>query len=172
VLAADMGKKRLAVIGVKNEIQHDEWDNQLIGYGISQLLLQRLFDTGHFVPVENNPEIIKEINRLISMQWQGQAKFYDHEDVHRIAQEIGSEAVAYAKIKKLDKKRKRGFFGPFSAAKTNVVVEVEVYLKEMDTPIKISNGIGESATKSTGIVFQIRDDKIYFDQTSVGRATD
>jgi len=170
--AGEMGKKRLAVIGVKNEIHRDEWDNQLIGYGISQLLLQRLFDTGHYCAIEQRPEIIKEINRLIDAHWKGPAAIYDHKDAQRIANEIGSEAVAYAKVVNFSKKRSRGFLGPFSASKTTVNVQVEVYLKEMSAPVRVSKGNGEAITKSTGVLFRIRDGKIYFDQTAVGRATD
>lgn len=168
--AVDTVKKRLTVIGVRNEIDRSEWNNQLIGYGLSNLLLQRLFDLGHYVAIEDNPEIVDKIQHLIKSQWQRQASFYSPGDADRIAMDLGSEVVAYAKVIKFSTKRRRGFAGPFSGAKTKVIVELEVSLKEQGKPVMVARGKGEASTKSVGVFFEIRKDVVYFDKTTVGKA--
>ena len=164
------GPKRLTVIGVKNEIQHPDWDNQLIAYGISHILLQKLFEKGGYAPVEDNPEIIAEINRLIALQWEKNT-LPTPEDADRAAARFYCEAVAYARLTDFFTTRKRGFAGPFSRAVTKITVELEVYVKETGKPVRVSTGTGTAETRSSGVFFQIRKDRIYFDETAVGQAT-
>ncbi len=163
--------KKLVVIGVKNDVDRPELNNQLIGYGISSLLLQKLFDTGRYVPIENNPEIIEAINEMIQRQWAGKEQFYGPDDARRISKDLRSDAVAYAKIIKCATSRSKGMFGPFSKARTMVTVEIEIFLQEKDEEIKVARGEGEAATNSSSMFYAVRDDKIYFDQTALGQAT-
>ncbi len=165
-------RKRIAVIGFANETNNPEWDNHLIGYGLSQLYLQKLFDTGKYVPIEDNPEIISEIDRLINNQWKADTGFYHENDAEKIAEVINADTVAYGKVVKFDVSRSKSFLGPFSSSKSKVSVEVEVHLKDRNSPARISRGTGTASTKSRGVFFQIRDDKIYFDKTAVGRAAE
>jgi len=153
--------KRLAVIGVKNEVNEPEWDNQLIGYGLSHLLLQELFNAGGYIPVEDNPEIIKEIDRLIASLWKNRS-FYNETDAEQIANQLNCQTVAYAKVTDFSVKRKRGFAGPFSKASVIVGVEIEVHLKESGQPVKISKGKGEASTKSTGLFFSDKGQQYLF----------
>lgn len=168
--AEESDLKRLVVIGVRNEINKPEWDNQLIGYGLSNLLLQKLFDTGRYIAIEDNPEILDQIDTLIRTQWQGQASYYSAKDADRIGADLGGDAVAYAKVTKFSTRRKRGFAGPFSGANTRVIVELEISLKEKGLPVKVARGKGDASTKSMGTFFIIREDKVYFDETTVGKA--
>ena len=167
--AADT-KKKLAVIGVRNEIDRPEWNNQLIGYGLSNLLLQKLFDSGRFVAIEDNPEILAKIDSLVKTQWQGDASYYSPDEADQLAKDLGSDVVAYAKVVKFSTNRMRGFAGPMAGAKTNVVVKIEVSLKELGEPVRKATGEGKGATKSMGTFFTIREDHVYFDQTTVGKA--
>jgi len=163
-------KKRLVVIGVKNEIREKEWNDQLIGYGLSHLLLQKLFDTGRYAPVEDNPEIVAAVQKMIQNQWQGDEPLYRAEDAGRIAGQLSCDAVAYARAVCFATRRVRGLAGPFSGAKTTVEIEIEVYVKEKDKPVVSAMGKGEACTRSLGVFFQIREDKVYFDETTVGKA--
>ncbi|MFZ5569599.1 MAG: hypothetical protein ACOZF0_04305 [Thermodesulfobacteriota bacterium] len=163
--------KSLVVIGVKNEVDRPELENQLIGHGISSLLLQKLFDTGGYVPIENNPEIIAAINGMIQRQWAGKDQFHTPADAARISEELHSDAVAYAKIIHCGISRSKGMIGIFSKARTMVRIEIEIYLQEKNAEIKTARGEGEAATDSSALFYDIRDNKIYFDQTSLGRAT-
>lgn len=164
-------EKRLVVIGVKNEIGRKEWNDQLIGYGLSHMLLQGLFDTGHYVPVEDNPEVLLESQRLIKTQWGDHSGFYTPGQADGLSESLECDAVAYARAVKFTKKRKRSFAGPFSSAATRITVEMEVYLKERDKPVMVAKGKGSALTKSRGFLFEIRKDQVYFDKTAVGQAS-
>ena len=163
-------KKRLIIIGVRNETDRPEWDNQLIGYGLSNLLSQKLFDTGLYIALEDNPEITEKIENLIRTQWQRESSYYNSEDADLLASDLGSDVTAFAKVTKFSTHRKRGFAGPLSGADTKVIVELEVSLKEKNKPIQVGKGKGEASTRSMGAFFQIREDKVYFDETTVGKA--
>lgn len=170
IAAAETKKKRLVVIGVRNEIDRPEWNEQLIGYGLSNLLLQKLFDSGQYTAIEDNPEILDTIQNLTKTQWQRETSFYSPDDADRLARELGSDVVAYAKVVKFSTRRTRGFAGPMAGAKTNVIVEVEVSLKQHGKSVRVAKGKGKAATRSMGAFFSIREDQVHFDKTTVGKA--
>lgn len=162
----------LTVIGVKNGIKDPRWDNQLIGTGISMLVLQALYETGRFRPVEDRPEVLSEVDRLVKLQWAGENPPYQEADAEKLAGELATDAVAWARTIKFSTKRRRGGIGGLlGSAKTTVTVEVEVFVKEKGKPAVSAKGSGEACTDSLGVFFQIRKDQVYFDQTTVGKAT-
>lgn len=163
---------RLVVIGVQNEVSRPEWDDQLIGYGLAQLLSQQLYDTGRYTPIEDNPEVLGEIKRLIASQWSGEAKGYSASDADALAEKFGSDVTAYATIKKVATERNRASLGPFSSAETEVTIEMEVALKKKGEPQVSARGEGRSATKSKSMMFKVRDNKLQLDETAVGKAAD
>ncbi len=162
--------RTLAVIGVKNDIKKKEWNDHLIGYGLSHLLLQKLHDTGQYAPVEDNPEILDAVEKMIRTQWEGGSGIYSEQDAEKIARDLDCDAVAYARAAKFSTRRRRGFAGPFSGAKTTVVIDIEVFLKEKGKKLRKAKGRGKASTKSMGVFFQVREDRIYFDETTVGKA--
>jgi hypothetical protein len=162
--------KKLAVIGICNEIDDPRWDNQLIGQGLADLLFQGLCDTGQYIGVEQNPRVIDEILRLRALQWDRKSPFYQPADAERISRKVRADAVAYAKVKDFSLARQRFSIGPFGGGKTKVTVLVEVYLKEAGGVLKRAQGKGEASTKQMGSFFQLREDKVYFDETTVGQA--
>ncbi len=164
--------KKLVVIGVKSDVDLPELKDQLIGYGISSLLLQKLFDTGKYAPIESNPEIIEAINGLIKRQWMGGEKMYTPVEADQAAAQLRSDAVAYAKITKCEVSQSKSMLGPFSKARSKVIMEVEVYVKEKDAEVRSAAGEGDAATSSAALLYKMRDDKIYFDQTALGQATE
>lgn len=162
----------LTVIGVKNEIKDPQWENQLIGTGISSLVLQALYETGRYRPIEDNPEILSEVDRMVALQWAGESPPVEEADAERLAGELKTDAVAWARTIRFSTSRRRGGIGGvFSGAKTTVTVDVEVFLKEKGRPQVSARGRGKSSTNSMGVFFQIRKDQVYFDQTTVGKAT-
>ncbi|MBF0225155.1 MAG: hypothetical protein HQK76_06840 [Desulfobacterales bacterium] len=169
-LEEKLSKKRLAVIGVNNTINNPEWESQLIGYGLSHLLLQQLFNLGNFIPIEDNPIIVEKINKLISLQWNGEKSLYNEKEADTIAKDIGSDVVAYARVIDFKTTQSKTFLGPFSVASTKVEVDIEIFIKEQGHQVIYSKGKGKAETRSKGAFFEIRQDKIYFDKTAVGKA--
>lgn len=165
-LGASAELLRLAVVGVSNETGETEFGQLLIAQGIAQLVAQELYDTGRYVPVEDSPEITARVDELLE-----RALLSPDESVGSRQVELGADAVATAKIKRFSKSRMRSFMGPFSSAKVDIEIEVEVSVQEADHAPVVGTGKGKGATKSRGVLFQVREDKVHFDQTSVGMAT-
>lgn len=162
---------RLAVVGVANRTAEGEFSNLLIAQGIAQLVAQELYDVGGYLPVEDNPEITGRINELLAVSAQSAGDEAAGDRALEAGPGLGCEAVATVKIVKFTKSRSRGGIGPFSTAKVEIGVEVEVTLKDGDRPVVSARGRGTGVTKSQAVLFQVRKDKVNFDQTSAGQAT-
>lgn len=162
---------RLAVVGVANKTGEGEFSNLLIAQGIAQLVAQELYDAGGYVPVEDNPEITGRINELLALSAQAGSGEGESDKALNSGKGLGCEAVATVKIVKFSKSRSKSGIGPFSAAKVEIAVEVEVSLKVGDKPVVSAQGRGTGVTKSQSFLFQVRKDKVNFDQTSAGQAT-
>jgi hypothetical protein len=158
---------RLAVVGVSNATEEPEFGKLLIAQGIAHLVAQELYDTGRYVPVEDNAEISGRIDELVARA--ALSSEAATESVDRA--ELGCDAVATARIVSFDKSRFRGFAGPFSSGKVDVGITVEVSVREGENPPLKGQGSGSGTTKARGVLFQIREDQVHFDQTSVGQAT-
>lgn len=161
--------KRIAVIGATSQIKGTEWENHLIAHGISNILSQALCDTGNFVLVESNSEVQEKLQQMIDSHWT-ERKAYSEQEADSIAKDLGCDAVAYAKVKSFSTNRAR-LVGPFAGATTTVVVEVEVNLKPCGKSTWQSVGVGKAKTNTVGMLFQVNQGKIYFDDTNVGKAT-
>ncbi len=159
--------QRLKVSEVINQTHDKTFNDLLITQGIANLVAQELFDTGRFVPVEDNEEISQKIQELVSLQDAASSVVQVDDQVELAAY----DAVASVTIKSFKKSRVRSFLGPFSKAEVNIAVEVEVSVQEEGGLLQSAVGKGASKTKSVGVLFQVREGKIHFDQTSAGQAT-
>jgi len=162
---------RLAVVGVANKTGEGEFSNLLIAQGIAQVVAQELYDAGGFLPVEDNPEITGRINELLALSAQVGSGEAESEKALSSGKVPGCEALATVKIVKFSKSRSRGGIGPFSSAKVEIAVEVEVSLKDGEKPVVSAQGKGTGITKSQSVLFEVRKDKVNFDQTTAGQAT-
>ena len=158
---------RLAIVSVSNETDEPEFNNLLIAQGIASLVAQEFYDTGRFVPVEDNPEITRRIAELMTLSSSGKPAM----DYAAVRKQLGCEAVAYARVKRFSKSRIRSFMGPVSGSNVNIEMDVEVTLQEGQRTALTSIGSSTATTKARGILFEVRNDKIHFDKTSVGLAT-
>ena len=163
---------RMAVVAVTNESAEEDFNSLLIVEGISNLLAQEFYDSGRYQPVEDKPEIISRVHELLASSAAGRlsAGSVLAADGAAVAGELGCAALVSATVKEVKKARSRSMIGPFSSAKVEVTVVVEVALREGEGPIAKAIGQGTGVTKSKGVFFQVRQDKVHFDQTSVGRA--
>jgi len=160
--------KTLFVSGIKDETHNKEWRNLLIGQGMVNLVEEELFATGLFVPLENKSEIQDQIRQLIEYAWHPPLE--QGEPVQSADTPIKSDVVVSGIVKNFKKKRSRAFAGPFSKAKVTISFVVELFLKEKGELICSGRGKGKGETSSNAVFFQIREDKIQFDKTSVGTA--
>ena len=169
IVAADSNIKTLFVSGVEDKTDNDEWNNLLIAYGIRSLIEEELFQTGLFVPIETNPEIQGQIDKLIQYSWRPSGDVQDGKMV-AVAKTIGSDVIVSGVVKNFKKKRSGSFMGPFSSSKVTISFIVELSLNEKGKIVCSGSGKGKGVTKSSAVLFQIRKDKVNFDKTTVGRA--
>lgn len=167
--------QRLIVAGVNNQSGDIEFDNLLISQGIISLVAQEFYNSGKYIPIEDNPEIIDSIHNLVTHSVTENQEIKRRNSIFSskvlaLASQIKSDALTSVTIKKLKKSRTRSMFGPFTTATVRIHLEVEVFLQKKGEPITSAIGRGTGSTKSQGVLFQIRADKVHFDKTSVGQA--
>lgn len=160
-------KKRVIVTGVKNEIDDSAWNNQLVSRGLAQILEQELANSEKYTIIETNSEIIKRINRRLD---QKNCIIESNLEYDKLFQTNVLDAIFYAVVKDFCTSRKRLRIGPFCCGNTKVEVTVQVHLIRSSGEDKIAIGVGQGTTESLGTLFQIQDDKVYFDETTVGQA--
>ncbi len=163
------GKYRLAVVAVTNQTGENVFSDMLIIQGMADLLAQDFFDSGLFVPVEDNPEILSRIKNLLTVYSQKPLELKDKK-FDETFRSLACDAVTSATLVEMNKSRLSGFSAIFSGAKTTITIKVRVELKMPDGHVYEATGEGEGVTKAVGAFFQIRNDQVAFDKTTVGRA--
>ncbi len=161
-------KYRFRVIDIQDQTGKKGWENHLIAYGIKSIVNDELYNTGEYIPIDDNLEITSRINQMIASSWKDkeahslpETSFTDGSDC---------DALVAVVVQKFKLKRCRSI-GIFSAAKTTIKVIVKIEIKYRDGRIITVTGSGKGITKSLGLLFQIREDKVYFNETTVGQAT-
>jgi hypothetical protein len=167
--SAAEGLMSLLVSGVRDETGDPDWQDQLIAMGISNLIAEELYNTGRFVPLETNPEIRERIQTLVAATWSetDQAR---QAQLMEEAQSYGSDAIAHGVVRNFRKKRSRSFAGPFSKAKVKISFNVELTVDVRGEAPVSAVGTGKGVTRSKGLFFRVREDKIRFDKTTLGSA--
>ena len=161
-------KSRFMVVDIQDQTGHKGWGNHLIAYGIKSIVNDELYNTGKYLPLDDNPEITIRINEMISASWENKKAHSMHKP--SFAGNPDCDALVSVVVQKFKLKRRRSI-GIFAAAKTTIEVVAKVDIQYRDGRIITATGSGKGITKSLGLLFQIREDKIYFNETTVGQAT-
>jgi hypothetical protein len=165
--------KRLLVAEIVDNTGKKEWRNQLIALGIAGLLANELYESGRYAPVETDADALAMIREHLKDRWMHSQQEdlpempLSEEELYKRAD---CDAIAKAVVKKFSTRRISSI-GLFSASRTTVEVEVEITVKEKEGQSLSASGKGTAETKSVGVLFQIRNDKVFFDETTVGQAT-
>jgi len=157
---------RFIVTQVVDHTNNDSWKNHLIAYGIRNIVTSELYDTGDYRPVEDHPEITAEIDQLIAASWSDSTAGVSADEFTRNV----ADCMVHVIVRDFKVKRARSI-GLFSAAKTTVSISVDIELISNGTIVHRVSGTGKGVTKSLGLLFQIREDKVHFNETTVGQAT-
>ena len=162
-------KTRFLVVAVDDNTGHEGWKNHLIAYGIRNIVNSELYDTGRYIPVEDRQEITSQIDKMIDSKWAGSAP---NQQEFELAEEVKDAAECLVSVTVRDfKVKRRRSIGLFSAAKATIQIFVDIELKNNNGLVQKISGKGKGVTKSMGILFQIREDKVHFNETTVGQAT-
>ncbi len=164
-------KPALAVIGMSNEVENEDWRDARVGMGLRAILSQLFFDSGYFLLLEEKPEIRQKLNALATGIWALQGEHDFKEALHQ-AGELGADFVVYGRVTYFGTPKTRVSFGPMHVRRNAVVINVEATLEDLKTGRKIKEkGQGESATTAGSAIFNYREDRVELDKTNVGNAT-
>jgi len=163
----EQAKYRFKVIDIQDQTGKKAWEDNLVAYGIKSIVSDELYKTGKYIPVDDNLAITKRTKEMTTTNREKKEHaayksfFTDRSDC---------DALITVIVRKFKIKRCRSI-GIFAAAKTTVEVVVGIKIKHRDGHTITLQGSGKGVTKSLGVLFQIRDDKVYFNKTTVGQAT-
>lgn len=161
---------RLAVVEVVDTTGRKEWQDQLIAYGIADLVSNELYATGRYLHVEDEPEIISQINEMVVQSWMsGKPPEAMPSDAGLLADKLKCEAFCRIKVLKFSTSRIRTI-GLVAAGTVTIELTVEITIEEKGGKIFKAMGEGKGVTRNLGVFFSIRDNKIHFDETTVGQA--
>jgi hypothetical protein len=163
-------KPTLAVIGMANQVEDENWRDARVGLGLRNVLAELFFDTGRFSLIEEKPEIRRRLDKFSEGLWQlGKSA-----DMDRIVERIGileSDFVAYGKVTYFGKPKTKLSFGPMHMQRNAVVIEVLVTLLNLQSGKTYQEeGKGVSRTVVGSTLFQFREDHVELDKTNVGNA--
>ncbi len=152
--------KRLIVTPVKNETKEKDFNKLLVMDGIRNLVAQAFYETGKFTPIESVREARSNIKGFTG------GNLTDANNTSEIIPHTTVKPI----IKKLTKSRTRTMLWGFSRAVSKIQIEINLEINDIDGTNTTVYGKGSAKMKSYGVLFQIRDDKISFDETGVGKA--
>lgn len=159
----------LLMAGVRDETGEPVLNDMLIAYGVKNLVEEAFFETGRFIPLETNPEIRTEVERLAIQGWRMSGKDFENQVMPQ-ARRLPSDVYVTAVFKSFSRSRTRSFVGPFSSGQVRVTVAVEVTLERRGFRPVSATGRGAGYTTQTAFIFEVDRNQIHFDRTSVGRA--
>ena len=172
--------KMLAVIGVSQEEEgqlrgsdRKSLENRRIGFGLTTLLAEVLYDTGKFSLLEEKEMHKRELlDNLVQAYWLESGARYSAHQLQSIASQLGVELLAYGSVSHTRRTKRSQSFGPFSHHEQKLQVKVNVCLYEaLAGNILCREGQGEAQQEGTGVFYEFQGDRLDFDKNAAGKAT-
>src|SRR5262245_33893180 len=168
----------LAVIGVTQEggqprsTDRTSEDRQ-IGFGLTNLLSEALFDTGRFRLLEEKDIGKRElIGNLVQTYWLEPGARYSAQLLQGIAIQLGVELLAYGSVSHTMTSKRSLSLGPFSQAEQKLQVKVNVCVYAASVrDILCREGQGEAKQEAVGVIYEFQGDRLDFEKNATGRAT-
>ena len=168
----DTSENNLVVIGVVNGLSDERWKDYRIGFGVRILIAQVLFNTGKFNTLEDKSEIREKIRELSRGIWESPKKKYKFSKDRETVESMGVNYIAYGRIFYFGKPQTDVSVGIMHKRVVETVIKIEVTIENIHTGKKISSkGMGKAKTKASSVLFSLREDRVLFDETSIGIAT-
>jgi hypothetical protein len=168
----------LAVIGVqqgKNQLSSADsqgLQDRRIGFGLSKLLAESLYDTGKFRLVEEKDLHKRElIEDLVHIHWIVHRANYSERELRRVATQLRAELLAFGTIS-YRSFRESISAGPISRVVQKLRIQANVCLYEVFTDaILCREGQGEAEQERRGVIYEPSDDRLDFEKNAAGIAT-
>ena len=164
-------KPTIAVIGVTNELESEEWRDARVGFGLHNILSQYLMDTDKFILLEEKSEVRDQMSTMREYLWQIGTEDSVANSTRR-AIDLGADVVAYAKVIHFGTPQTKISFGPVHRRRQTTEIKIAVTLTDyIRHKTFVGTGKGQSRRKAQSAIFEFRRDVVLFDETSVGKAT-
>jgi len=164
-------KPTIAIIGVTNELENEAWRDARIGFGLKTMLSQYLMDTDKFNLLEEKSEIRDRLESTTEYLWQTGTK----DSVAKpstMAIDLGADVVAYARVIHFGVPETKISIGPVHRRRQTTEIKIAVTLADYARgKTFVGIGKGQSRRKAKSAIFEFRNNVVFFDETSVGKAT-
>jgi hypothetical protein len=171
--------QRLAVIGIRpNEAQgtaaaDQTLKNARVGFGLTSLLAESLFDSGKFRLVEEKDLQQRDLLAdMVQTYWLRRRPPYTLPELRRVAHDLDTELLAYGSILYTRQTGQRLAVGPISHRTDTLHLAVDVCLYAAATRRRLCrDGTGQAQQQGTGVVYEFHGDRLDFVNNATGRAT-
>ncbi len=155
------------VLGSENQIRGRQWNDLRIGYGVSSMITENLYEAGLFSLIEQHSAIRGRLDQIREMIWhQGYDDDMDFTDLEL----ENTSWLAVGRLVYFGTPQTAISLGPVHVRRNEVITVVEVDLMEPKGRTITGQGIGVSSRTSRSAMFEFRDDQLLLNQTAVGIA--
>lgn len=149
-----------------------EWSDMGIGFGISNLISQYVYDSGEFIAIEDKEEIKEAIEKQRAFFWKYKGDL-KAEELQEKATQLEADYVFLGEVKKCKKYRKKAFIGIVSKYQTKIRVFFTLHMVNRKNGEKLfSKGEGFAEKGASSVFFEVVDGEIDFNSSMVGMATE
>lgn len=155
-------------IGIGRDIaeQHPELADRRVGYGLSNRILEALYETGRFDFVEEKEAVLKQM----SDQWRLSEAGIISEDTRTDPGSLtGAEFIVYAEVYDFSATRAERLTAGASTQRNSTLVGVQIRMVDASTgEYVVATGAGDATTTASALWMT---PTVEFDQSTVGIAT-
>ncbi len=144
-----------------------------IGFGLTTLLAEVLFDTGNFrLQEEKDIQQRELLEDFVSRYWIEPGQKYTEQDLHHVAAQLSAKLLAYGRVTHARASGRRISLGPLSRNKQKLRIQVQVCLYDAATRTRFCrDGKGEAQQEASGVIYTFHGDHIAFTKNATGKAT-
>jgi hypothetical protein len=169
----------VAVIGVTQEenqlrgTEKKKLADRRIGFGLTQMLAELLFDTGKFRLLEEKDLRQREmLDNLVTTYWGETGAQYSVPLLRGVATQLGVALLAYAGISHRRSSGTSMQVGPFSRHTHTLQVRVHVCLfVAASEAVLCQEGEGQAQQEAAGVFYEYRGERLEVENNAAGRAT-
>jgi len=162
---------RLAVVGVSNSLEDDDWRDLRVGFGLQGMLTEALYETGFFQLIEEKQEIRARLGVTVEDFW-SRARDLSSEELGRIADMLDADVLAYGTVVEYATPESGLRLAVFSRQTNAVRIKVKVCLYEKASrELRCANGEGNAEFVGESVLFEFRDDGRLSTKSLIGEAS-
>lgn len=163
----------LVVIGVQPATDQPQREESRVGFGLTHLVAETLFRTGKFQVLEEKTVHQRALlNALIRTYWVESHSAYALADLQHIGAQLRVALLAYGHMARARVSKRAVEAGLFTHVVQWLQMHVQVCLYVVATQaVACSEGQGEAAQTGWGMVYVFDGERLAFEQSTVGLAT-